>query len=133
MKETGMLRQLQRLILHPLADKIFLCLLTIAYLMYVGASGHFLNPWLSAPSIAITEHSVDTNPNIAVQYWTVANMRGATDGDQLIGQATRLSQENSDTSQAKGAQQQGQPPSNGEPSYPLSTVGKVFFTSAAGQ
>jgi len=99
-----MLRQLQKLILQLRADKIFLCLLAIAYLTYVGVSGHVLNPWLPVPSETITEHPVNTNPNIAVQYWTVANRRSATDGDQLIGQATRLSQESSDTSQAKAAQ-----------------------------
>ena len=128
-----MLRQLQKFILQPRADKIFLCLLAIAYVAYVGTSGHVLNPWLSGPSDAITEHSVDTSPNIALQYWTAANMQGATNADLQIGNTTELSQQSSDTSQAKAAQQQGQPPSNGEASYPLSTVGKVFATNAAGQ
>ena len=128
-----MLRQLQRLILHPRFDRIFLCLLAVVYLVYVVASGHFLNTWLSVPSEAIIEHSVDTNPDIAVKYWTVASMRGATDADLLIGKASGLTQESSDTSQGKAAQQQGQLPRNADLSYPLSTVGKVFFTNAAGQ
>ena len=39
-----------------------------------------------------------------------------------------------DTSQAKAVQQQGQAPSKGDASYyPLSTVGKVFFTNGSGQ
>jgi V8-like Glu-specific endopeptidase len=133
MKERGMLRQLQRLILHPRFDRIFLCLLAVVYLVYVVASGHFLSTWLSVPSEAIIEHSVDTNPDIAVKYWTVASMRGATDADLLIGKASGLTQESSDTSQGKAAQQQGQLPRNADLSYPLSTVGKVFFTNAAGQ
>ena len=128
-----MWQQLQKLILQPRADKIFLCLLVIAYVAYVGTSGHVLNPWLSPPSDTITEHAVDTNPSIALQYWTAANMQSATDGDNLIGQTITLSQEGSNTNQAQAAQKEGQPPSSGESSYPLSTVGKVFFTSATGQ
>jgi hypothetical protein len=34
---------------------------------------------------------------------------------------------------SKGAQQQGQRPRSGETSYPLSTVGKIFATTASGQ
>src|SRR5438874_12960213 len=119
MKERDMLRQLQRLVFHPLFDKIFLCLLVIVYLMYVGASGHVLNPWLSGPSVAIIEHPLDTNSDSAVKYWTVASMRGATDVDLLIVKASGLTQESSDTSQSKAALQQGQLPRSGNTSYPL--------------
>src|SRR5205085_4105350 len=47
--------------------------------------------------------------------------------------ATDLTQENIDTSAGKAAKQQGQAPRNGNADYPLSTVGKVFFTNATGQ
>ena len=60
-------------------------------------------------------------------------MRDATDADLLISQASDLTQGSNDTSLGKAAQQQGQPPRDGNLSYPLSTVGKVFFTNAAGQ
>src|SRR5207248_9288186 len=101
--------------------------------MYVGASAHVLNPWLSGASVAIIEHPVDTNSDSAVKYWTVASMRGATDVDLLIVKASGLTQESSNTSQSKAALQEGQLPRSGNASYPLSTVGKVFATNAAGQ
>src|SRR6266568_1669388 len=133
MKERGIMRQLQRLILHPLADKVFLCLLASVYLMYLVAFGRFLGTSLFAPSQPIIEHRVDTTPDLAIRHWTPASMQEATDADLQIGTTAGPTQGGSDTSQGKAAQQQGQPPHNADPSYPLSTVGKVFFTNAAGQ
>ncbi|MDQ6662171.1 MAG: hypothetical protein M3Z24_14550 [Chloroflexota bacterium] len=127
------MRQLQKLILHRLFDKIFLCVLAIAYLMYVNASGHFLTTWLSVPSEAVSEQPVNTNPATAVKYWTVASMRGATNADLLSGKASGLTQEGSGTSQGKAIQKKGQLPRNRDLSYPVSTVGKVFATNAIGQ
>ncbi len=60
-------------------------------------------------------------------------MRAATDADQQMSYTSDFTQGNFDTSQGKAVQQEGQPPSNGDSSYPLSTVGKVFLTNAAGQ
>src|SRR6266567_8406797 len=83
-----MSRHLQRLMLHPLFDRIFLCLLAIVYVMSLLGFGHFLNTWLSVPSVAIAEHTVDTNPDTVVKYWTAASMRSATDADQQISEAS---------------------------------------------
>ena len=125
--------QLHRLILHPLTGKIFLCVLASVYLVYLLGFARFLSTSLSAPPVTISEHPVETNPNVVVSHWTGASMRAATDVDLLTSQAPDLTQGSSDTSLGKAAQQQGQPPRDGNPSYPLSTVGKVFFTNAAGQ
>ena len=128
-----MSRHLQRLILHRLFDRIFLCLLAGVYVMSLVGFGHFLSISLSAPAETIIEHPLDTNPDMVVKYWTAASMRGATDTDLLSGKASGLTQESSDSSQGKAAQQQGQLPRDGNLSYPISTVGKVFATNAAGQ
>ena len=128
-----MMPQLYRFILHPLFGKVFLCLLAIVYLGYLVAFGGSLYTSLSVPPETIIEHTVDTNPGIVIKHWTVANMRHATDADQQNGNASAFTPGNLDQSLGQAAQQEGQPPLNGEPSYPLSTVGKVFFTNAAGQ
>jgi len=133
MKERGMMPQLHRLILHPLTGKIFLCVLAGVYLVYLVGFARFLSTSLSAPPVTISEHPVETSPNAVVRHWTGASMRDATDADLLISQASDLTQGSNDTSLGKAAQQQGQPPRDGNLSYPLSTVGKVFFTNAAGQ
>ena len=128
-----MMPQLHRLILHPLTGKIFLCVLAGVYLVYLVGFARFLSTSLSAPPVTISEHPVETSPNAVVRHWTGASMRDATDADLLISQASDLTQGSNDTSLGKAAQQQGQPPRDGNLSYPLSTVGKVFFTNAAGQ
>lgn len=116
------------LIQLPLAGKIFLGVLAVVYVVYLVTFGRYLYSWVFPPSIV--EHQVDTNPSIAIQHWTVASMRSATDVDQLVGNTSDLTQESVDTNLVKSDKQDGQLPSNGEPSYPLSTVGKVFFTNA---
>ena len=128
-----MMPQLYRFILHPLVGKVFLCLLAVVYLGYLVTFGRSLYTSLSGPPQTIIEHTVDTNPGIVIQHWTATNMRHATDADQQNGNASAFTQGNLDQSLGQAAQQEGQPPLNGEPSYPLSTVGKVFFTNAAGQ
>src|SRR5438132_6060550 len=133
MKERGMMPQLHRLILHPLTGKIFLCVLASVYLVYLVGFARFRSTSLSAPPVTIREHPVETSPNAVVKHWTGASMRDATDADLLISHASDLTQRGIDASLGKAAQQQGQPPQHGNLSYPLSTVGKVFFTTAAGQ
>jgi len=133
MKERGIMPQLDRFILHPLTGKIFLSLLASAYLIYLVAFGHGLSASLFGPQEMIREQPVNTNPELAVRYWTAASMQSAIDVDQQIGLASDLSQASIDTSVGKAAQQQGQPPRNGNNAYPLSTIGKVFLTNAAGQ
>jgi len=128
-----MMPRQQRLIQLPLVGKILLCLLAIVYQGYLVALVNFLYTSLSTPSGAIIEHSVDTNPNVVLKHWTGARMRNAIDADLLIGKASDLTRGSIDKSLGKAAHQQGQLPRNGNPSYPLSTVGKVFFTNEAGQ
>ena len=125
----------ETLIQLPLAGKIFLCLARVHCVPELLDCYWcmFCTLRLSAPSETIIEHPVDTNPDVVVKYWTAASMRDATDADQQIGNTADLTQASIDTSAGKAAQQQGQPPRNGNTSYPLSTVGKVFFTNAAGQ
>jgi V8-like Glu-specific endopeptidase len=127
------MQQLHRLILHPLTGKIFLCVLASAYLMYLVAFGRVLTTSLLGLSETIIEHPVNTNPDLAIKYWTAASMRAATDADQQTGLASDLTQASIDTNLARAAQQEGQPPRNGNLTYPLSTVGKVFLTNAAGR
>ncbi|HZR44445.1 MAG TPA: hypothetical protein VFB12_30305 [Ktedonobacteraceae bacterium] len=119
----------------PPVDKIFLCVLAIAYVAYLATVGRSLYAsWMPGSSPTIIEHQVNASPTVAIQYWTAANMSSAIDEDTLIGTAAvNPTQESSDTTAGKPAQQQGQPPTNGEASYPLSTVGKVFFTMSTGQ
>jgi V8-like Glu-specific endopeptidase len=135
MKERGKMPRHNRPIQLPLAGWIILCLLAIVYVVYVSywvALARFVYTSVLAPSQTIVVYLVDTNPNSAIKHWTAANMRAATDADQQDSNASDLTQKNN-ASLGKAAQQEGQPPRNGNPSYPLSTVGKVFFTNAAGQ
>ena len=125
--------QQQRLIQLPLVGRILLYLLAAVYLVYLVTLGNFLYTWVSSFTETISEHPVAANPDLVVKHWTPASMRAAADADQQSGFVSDLTPGSIDTSLGKAAKQQGQPPSNGNPSYPLSTVGKVFFTSAAGR
>ncbi|HLZ55705.1 MAG TPA: hypothetical protein VKR06_02060 [Ktedonosporobacter sp.] len=122
-----------KLIQLPLVGKIFLCVLAVVYTVYLVALVRNGNPALFASSSTIIEHQVDANSSIALQHWTVDSMRNAINADVQDNNAATLTQNSIDTSQVQAAQQQGQPPSNGELSYPLSTVGKLFFSNASGQ
>ena len=116
--------------------KMLLGLLGVVYVVYLVVFGNFVYTWMTGQSDTISEYAVNTNPTTAVSYWTTATMSSAIDADQLIdntGNSVDVTQANSDTSAGKAARQDGQAPSNGDSSYPLSTVGKVFFTNASGQ
>jgi V8-like Glu-specific endopeptidase len=125
-------RQHRRIQLPPVST-IFLCVLGGVYLVYLLALGNFAYTWVSARLETIIEHPVNTDPDVVIRHWTMASMRNAIDADQQINNASSFPQGSIDTSQGKAVQQEGQPPRNGNPVYPLSTVGKVFFTSNAGQ
>jgi V8-like Glu-specific endopeptidase len=133
MKERGTMPHLDRLILHPLTGKIFLGLLASVYLVYLLAFGRFLTASLSASSGTIIEHPVEASPGVVLTHWTAANMRNATDADVLISNAADLTQGSIDTNAGEAAQRQGEPPRDENLSYPVSTVGKLFFTGATGQ
>jgi hypothetical protein len=127
------MRYLQRLILHPRANKVFLSLLAIAYVGYLVVFGRSLGLSLPGSSDVIIEHTVDTNAQLAIMHWTVTSMRNATNADEQMGNTSDFTQGNINTTEGNAARQEGQLPRNGESSYPLSTVGKVFFTNASGQ
>ncbi len=133
MKVRGMMPHLHRLILHPLTGKIFLCVLASVYLVYLLAGVRLLSTSRPAPAETISEHAVETNADVVIKYWTAASMRAASDADLLSGQASELTQGSSDQSLGQAVQQQGQPPRDSNLGYPLSTVGKVFLTNAAGR
>jgi V8-like Glu-specific endopeptidase len=128
-----MMSLLQRLILHPLVSKIAICLLVIVYLAYLASFVRSVYTSLFTPSPAISEHVVEKNPNAVVKYWTMANMLDATTADQQTDNAANLTKESVSQNLGKATKQEGQPPRNADLSYPLSTVGKVFFTTSSGQ
>lgn len=126
-----MMPQLHRFIQNPLVEKIFLGLLSIVYLVYiVGFVRAFYTP-TSAPvaGVAIIEHQVEFSPVAELRHWTVASMRAAADADEQLNDASDFTQESTDINKGKAAQQDGTAPSDSSLSYPLSTVGKVFFTN----
>ena len=125
--------QLDRIILHPMTGKIFLSLLAGAYLIYLVTFGHTLSITLFGTQETIVEQSINSNPNLIVQYWSTATMQSAINADQQFSTTSDLTQASADINLGKAAQQEGQPPRNGSIDYPLSTVGKVFMTNAAGQ
>lgn len=124
--------QKPRFIQLSLGGKIFLCVLAIVYVGYLVALVNFLHPSVSAP--AITEHLVDTNPDVVIRHWTMDSMRNATDADQQEGNVPDLTQGSGVSGQGQAGQQQGQLPRNQETAGPpLATVGKVFFTDPSGR
>ena len=125
--------RLQKLIFHPQADKIFLRVLGCVYLVYLVVFASVVNFSRTSPSVSIVEHTVDTNAVTIVSYWKANTMRSATNVDSPVNQPLSLTQGSVDTNAGKAAKKQGQPAENGAVSYPLSTVGKVFFTNSTGQ
>ncbi len=125
--------RLYQFVLHPLTGKVFLCILASSYIVYLVAWGSFLYMPLLVPSQTISEHPVATNPNDSIKYWTPTSMSSATDADELLSSAQSMVPSNTDVSVVKAAKQQGQLPQDKSVDYPLSTVGKVFFTTGSGQ
>lgn len=123
----------RKLIQLPLVGTLLLGLLGIVYLGYLVTLGHAMYTAIFPSSETVVEHSVNTSASVALQYWTANEMSTAINADQLISNTSALSQSNLSISAGKAARQEGQAPSSGESSYPLSTVGKVFFSNASGQ
>jgi V8-like Glu-specific endopeptidase len=126
----------RKFISWPPPGKTLLGLLGVVYVVYLVVFGNFVFAWMTGRSDTISEHTVDANSASVVSYWTQDTMSSAIDADQLIdntGNSAVVTQESSDTSAGKAARQDGQSPGNGNAAYPLSTVGKVFFTNASGQ
>jgi V8-like Glu-specific endopeptidase len=133
MKERGMMLRLQKLILHSLTGRIILAVLAVAYLAYMVAFTHSALTSLSTPSGTIVEHATDTSSTVILAHWTAASMQNATAVDPVVGQDFTLTQASSDTTQDQATQQQGQLPRDSSLAFPISTVGKVFFTNSSGQ
>ncbi|HLI71237.1 MAG TPA: hypothetical protein VKV19_15895 [Ktedonobacteraceae bacterium] len=123
-------RRLYRMMQHPVGGKVLLALLIIVSLAYMIAVRRFLYPVVFAPSVTISEHQVSTSASATLQYWTVANMESAIN-DDLLSSSGSLSQQ-SDSINAS-SRQDGQRPGDGNSLYPLTTVGKIFFSDASGQ
>jgi hypothetical protein len=135
MKERGTMPQLYKFIRNPLVEKVFLCVLAGVYLVYLVGFAGILSPARFMPSsaTAIIEDQIDTNPNSVIQYWNAAGMNSVTDEDAQVSTVPDYSQVNSDINTGKAAQQDGQAPRNENLSFPLSTVGKIFFSDSAGR
>lgn len=120
-----------------LTGKKLLGLLAVVYAIYLVVFGQFVVSWVTGSSAdGVSEHAVDSNPATVVSYWTTSQMSSAIDADQLVdnsGITSDFTQASVDSSAGKAARQEGQQPSGGTLAYPLSTVGKVFFTNASGQ
>src|ERR1051326_4811206 len=123
--------------LWPPSGKTFLGLLGVVYVVYLVVFGNFVYSWMtgqSGSSNAISEHVVDSSSNSVVNYWTTSMMGNAVDADQLIDNSSasndvNATQASSDPNAGKAALQDGQAPTDGSVDYPLSTVGKIFFTN----
>lgn len=170
-----MMRQLYPFLHNPWVEKIFLCVLAGAYLVYLVGFVPTLSPFSSMgswpSSVAIAEDQINVNPASVVQYWNTTNMNSATDEDASStiqtwrridsnGQyqtspnssgatfswsrvsANNTTSTNSEdvqisdvsvTNAGKAVQQEGQAPHDSNLSFPLSTVGKIFFSDSAGR
>ncbi len=125
-------RRLYRMMQHPVGGKVLLGLLIVVSLVYMVAVRGFLSPQVSAPSVTISEYQVNTNASSVMQYWTAANMRTATD-DDLLSVPADFAQVSNATSVGVASRQEGQLPGDGNSLYPLTTVGKVFFSDSSGR
>lgn len=147
-----MMRQLYPFLHNPWIEKIFLCVLAGAYLVYLVGFVPTLSPFSSMgswpSSVAIAEDQINVNPASVVQYWSTTNMSSATDEDAIhtftnqtwsttgISSTTNEDVQISDvsvTNAGKAVQQEGQAPRDSNLSFPLSTVGKIFFSDSAGR
>jgi V8-like Glu-specific endopeptidase len=122
--------QRPRLIQMSPLSKLFLGALAVVYVVYLGYFRPSL-PFVGGPA-TITDHKLETDNNMVMRHWTVNAMRDAIDVSQRDDNAADFSQGSSDTDLSKATLQRGVLPRSGESLYPLSAVGKVFFTDASG-
>lgn len=122
--------RLHDLILNPRIGRIALSLLAIVYVIYLGGFARFVVNTFNPFSSNIVDHAVGAAPDIALNYWTTDSMNSATSVDEQDNNPADFSQQNT---QAQAVQQEGHPPVKGDASYPLSTVGRIFFTGPSGQ
>ncbi|HEU5375243.1 MAG TPA: hypothetical protein VFV38_07380 [Ktedonobacteraceae bacterium] len=123
-----MMPRFYKFVQSSLVEKIFLGILSLVYLVYMVGFVHTLSTPSSSSPI-IVEHQVGANPVAELQHWSVENMRAAIDDQEVSDTFDFTQQGSSDIAKGQAAQQDGQVPSDTNLSYPLSTVGKVFFTN----
>lgn len=123
--------QFYKFLQHPLGRIIFLALLIGGSLIYTIGVRHLLFAPASSQPDSIVEQATLTNPATELNYWTSSAMRNAVNDDLLSDTSSSFAQDN--TAQPAAAQQDGQPPANGNGEYPLSTVGKIFFSDTSGR
>lgn len=122
-----------RILQHPWGSKMMYCLLIIASLTYVVVVRRVLYPPVSTPVATISEHIANADNGSVLQYWTTAKMDTALDDDLLSNTPFDASQDISPAGAGTAAQQEGQIPPDNNIAYPLSTVGKVFFSDSSGR
>jgi V8-like Glu-specific endopeptidase len=120
--------QQKRFIQLPLIGKVLLGLLGSVYLVYLVIFASILPNLVPALFGNIVEHQLTTSSS-SMKHWTRAAMLNATDVDQPFNVTSNLPQADSDINKENANQQQGHPPLNGDPSFPLTTVGRIFFTT----
>jgi hypothetical protein len=111
--------------------RIFLGILALVYLGYLATMASNLFPSNAAPSIV--EH--EENANTALEYWNSTYMNEAVDPDGQGSSDPSYAQAQNDPTRGKAAKQDGKPSQNKNlgADFPVTTVGKVFFSNAAGQ
>jgi V8-like Glu-specific endopeptidase len=126
--------RLYRFFQHALGRTILLCVLVGASLVYVAVAHQYLYTTFFGSTSDVVEHQLDTTPSAELQYWTAARMSSAIDADTVTGatDTSAYTQEQNATA-GTAAQEQGQPPTNSNvKDYPLSTIGKIFFSDGSG-
>lgn len=116
-----------------LASRLFLGVLAVVYVVYLVGLGNYVYTNVIAPTPSIVEHEVETSANTALMHWSPDAMLHATDADQQYDTAVNLTQSNATVDGGKAVKHKGQGPRGSESGYPLSTVGKIFFSNASGQ
>jgi len=119
---------------HTLGRTLLLCVLVGASLVYVAVAHQYLYTTFFSSTPGIVEQTLATSPSAELQYWTPANMSAATSAD-LTSSATDTSDytQQQSTTAGTASQEQGQPPVSGNVDYPLSTIGKIFFSDSSGR
>jgi hypothetical protein len=129
-----MMPRLYKYVQHALGRKILLLVVIGASLVYVAAAHQYLYTTFFASAPTIVEHTMDTNPNAEIQYWTATNMSTATEADSLDNptDTSDYTQQQSTTA-GTAAQQPGHPSLDGSVADYRSTVGKIFFSDNSGR
>lgn len=128
--------QLYKLLHHPTVEKVFLGILAAVYVAYLVGFAQVLSPWFSttalAPSTAVVVDDMNPDPTSVLNYWNTTNMNSATDEDGQVAN-TDFSQVDVNASAGQAQRQDGQQPQKDGLNFPISTVGKIFFSDSSGR